>query len=77
MMKWKSLALDEPPIMGDCYSAPVLVRIAPKEYFFVRFFRYENGLAIWETTDEDEYEIPASADDFWISIDELEKEFER
>ena len=74
-MKWKSLALDTPPIIED-YSAPVLVRTAPREYFSARFFRYENGLAIWETTDEDGCEIAANIDDFWISIDELEKDFE-
>lgn len=77
-MKWKSLALEQPPIIGN-YSVPVLVRIAPKEYFTAKFFRYENGLAIWEIVGEvgeGGYEIGASVDDYWMSTDELEKDFE-
>ena len=73
-MKWKSLALDEPPIIKD-YSEPVLVRTAPREYFSARFFKYEDGLAIWEIIGDDRYSILASVDDYWMSTDEFEKDF--
>ena len=70
----ESLALDTPPIIED-YSAPVLVRTAPREYFSARFFRYENGLATWEIIGEDNA-VTASVDDYWMSTDEFEKDFE-
>lgn len=75
IMKWKSLALDEPPIIVN-YSAPVLVRTAPREYFSARFFKYEDGFAVWEIIGEDRYAIPATVNDYWMSTDGFEEDFE-
>ena len=74
-MKWKSLALEQPPIIEN-YSEPVLVRIAPKEYFTAKFFRYEDGTAAWRICYDDESMILATVDDYWMSTDKFEKDFE-
>lgn len=75
-MKWKSLALEQPPIIRG-YSAPVLVRVGPKEYFTAKFFRYENGMAVWKICYDDESMILATVDDYWMPTDEFEKDFEQ
>ena len=74
-MKWRSLALEQPPIIEN-YSAPVLVRIAPKEYFTAKFFRYEDGTAARRICYDDESMILATVDNYWMSIDGFEKDFE-
>lgn len=73
-MKWKSLALEQPPIIEN-HSAPVLVRVGPKEYFTAKFFRYDDGTAAWKVC-YDESMILATVDDYWMSTDEFEKDFE-
>ena len=74
-MNWRSLALDQPPIIKN-YSAPVLVRVAATEYFTAKFFRYEDGTAAWKVCYDDEGVILATVDDFWMPADEFEKDFE-
>ena len=73
-INWRSLALDQPPIIEN-YSAPVLVRIAATEYFTAKFFRYDDGTAAWKVC-YDERVVLATVDDFWILTNELEKDFE-
>lgn len=69
-MKWKSLAIEKPPI--EEASVPVLVRTEDDCYFSARYFVDDEGMAQWYFYFDNSV-ISADASDLWIPISELVK----